>query len=299
MAMIADRIDEISTASGGRPALVPQAYWDATAAEHGKLMPPVGPPTHLSIKDGNWTDPTVWDAGTVPGDDAQVRVDHKVTYDSTSAAVLNSVSVNGTLKLTTTKSVMWVDTLTGMGFLDGGTAKSPAKAEFIFLRREAPGTSTRLGMTWMGKVRLHGEEKAARLHSTTDIPAGSTSCDLDGLDTANWQIGDKILFIATEILPNAATDPQYRGPTQVWTTHQGQSWETSDYKVMKNDAGFRQSADEVRTIIEISGTELIFDAPLKHAHRVYGGTLPHGQVVTLNPPVCNLTRSIVFRSAEN
>jgi hypothetical protein len=95
-----DRIDEISTASGGRPAVVPQSYWDATAAEHGKLMPPVGTPTHRSLKDGSWTDPAVWDAGTVPGDGARVRIDHQVTYNSTSTAKLDSVSVNGTLKLT-------------------------------------------------------------------------------------------------------------------------------------------------------------------------------------------------------
>src|SRR3954469_1306431 len=67
---------------------------------------------------------------------------------------------------------------------------------------------------------------------------------------------------------------------------------------MKNDAGFRQSADEVRTITAIAGTTLTFDAPLAHAHKVYGGTLPHGQEITLNPWVCNLTRSLVFRSAE-
>jgi hypothetical protein len=111
-------------------------------------------------------------------------------------------------------------------------------------------------------------------------------------------VGDKILFIATEVLPNASTDPQYRGPPQVWTTYQGQAGTASDYKVLKSDNGFRQSADEVRTITEISGEALTWDAPLAHAHKVYGGTLPHGQVVTLNPPVCNLTRSIVFRSAE-
>jgi hypothetical protein len=218
-------------------------------------MPPVGTPTHLSVKDGSWTDPAVWDAGTVPGDGARVRIDHQVTYNSTSTAKLDSVSVNGTLRLTGTKSVMWVDTLTGMGCLDGGTAQSPAKAEFIFLRKEAPGTSTRLGMTWMGRVRLHGEPKTARLHSTADIPAGATSCDLEGLGTANWQVGDKILFIATEVLPNASTDPQYRGPPQVWTTYQGQAGTASDYKVLKADNGFRQSADEVRTITAIAGED--------------------------------------------
>jgi hypothetical protein len=67
-----DRVDEITTISGGRPAVVPQKYYDDTAAEHGRLMPPVGTPTHRSLRDGNWTDPTVWDAGTVPGDGASV-----------------------------------------------------------------------------------------------------------------------------------------------------------------------------------------------------------------------------------
>jgi hypothetical protein len=293
-----DRIDEITTISGGRPAIVPQKYYDDTAAEHGKLMPPVGTPTHKSVKDGNWTDAKIWDAGTVPGDDARVRVDHAVTYNSTSTAKLDSVSVNGTLKLTSTPSVMWVDTLTGMGVLEGGTAKAPARAEFIFLRRQAPETSTRLGLTWMGKVRLHGEKKTARLHSAADMPIGATRASLAGLDAANWQVGDTILFIATESLPTVTNDLQYRGPPQVWTTFQGQSGTASDYKVLKNDSGFRQSADEVRTITEIFGDELTWDEPLAFHHNVYRGTLPHGQVVTVNPPVCNLTRSIVFRSAD-
>jgi hypothetical protein len=293
-----DRIDEISTASGGRPAVVPQSYWDATAAEHGKLMPPSAPRRivgqgrqldrsgRVGRRHGSWRRRP--GADRPPGHLQQhehgearfrLRQRHAQADDHPERHVGRHADRHGVL--------------------DGGTAKSPAKAEFIFLRQEAPGTSTRLGLTWMGKVRLHGEPKTARLHSTADIPAGATSCDLEGLGTANWQCGDKILFIATEVLPNASTDPQYRGPPQVWTTYQGQAGTASDYKVLKSDNGFRQSADEVRTITEISGEALTWDAPLAHAHKVYGGTLPHGQVVTLLPPVCNLTRSIVFRSAEN
>jgi hypothetical protein len=293
-----DRVDEITTISGGRPAVVPQKYYDDTAAEHGRLMPPVGTPTHKSVKDGNWTDAKIWDAGTVPGDDARVRVDHAVTYNSTSTAKLDSVSVNGTLTLTSKGSVMWVDTLTGMGALEGGTAKAPARAEFIFLRRQAPETSTRLGVTWMGRVRLHGEKKTARLHSAADMPIGATRASLADLDAANWQVGDTILFIATESLPTVTNDLQYRGPPQVWTTFQGQSGTASDYKVLKNDSGIRQSADEVRTITAISGDELTWDEPLAFHHKVYRGTLDHGEVITVLPPVCNLTRSIVFRSAD-
>jgi hypothetical protein len=127
-------LDGFGRPAGGRPAELLRRHGgrarQADAARRHRDAP--------SVKDGNWTDPAVWDAGTVPGDGARVRIDHQVTYNSTSTAKLDSVSVNGTLRLTTTPSVMWVDTLTGMGVLDGGTAQSPAKAEFIFLRRRRP-----------------------------------------------------------------------------------------------------------------------------------------------------------------
>lgn len=57
--------------SGGRDAGlgIPDAYWTAIydQLQDTNTHPGLGPATHTAVKSGNWSDPTVWDVGTVPG----------------------------------------------------------------------------------------------------------------------------------------------------------------------------------------------------------------------------------------
>src|SRR5688572_32511383 len=78
------RIPQISTKIGGRPAVVPQSYYDAVAAEEAdaNMHPSLGPFTVTAVKSGNWSDPTLWSTGAVPGANATVDLGaHFVTYD--------------------------------------------------------------------------------------------------------------------------------------------------------------------------------------------------------------------------
>ena len=83
----ASRTAMISTLSGGRDAdqVIPTSYWDNIQAgsENPDQHPSLGTATHNAIKSGNWSDPTVWDAGAVPGAGhiASIGGTYAVVYD--------------------------------------------------------------------------------------------------------------------------------------------------------------------------------------------------------------------------
>src|SRR5687768_7304308 len=90
----AERIPQINTKIGGRPAVVPQSYYDAVVAEAAdpNMHPSLGPYTATAVKSGNWSDPTLWSTGALPGDNATVDLGvHDVTYDISSTIKIKHI----------------------------------------------------------------------------------------------------------------------------------------------------------------------------------------------------------------
>lgn len=302
------RVAELTSKSGGRTFTLAeqQGYHDFVAVEAIDPLqhPSLGTATHTAVKSGDWSDPTLWSTGTLPGDNAIVNVStFTVTYDVSSTAKIAGIHVSGagTLKWSTTvDTLLWVDTVICHGTLIMGDVVAPipesatlgkAKAEVVFWASQAPGATVRLGLNTMGPVRIHGSPKAHALQSNTSIPVGATSVDLSDIPTANWRVGDTIMFVATEASGNNSTDPQYSGPTTVYVPGgNGGSTQT---------LGFKKSGDELRVIAGISGTTVSWATPLLYAHNVYSDTLPDGRTVTVRPVVASLSRSILFRSADS
>lgn len=302
----ANRITEITTMSGGRPAVVPQAYHDYVAvdSQDTNTHPHMGPYTHVATKNGLWSDPTLWDVGTVPGANSIVNIStFDVTYDIESDVLIKDIHVSGAGILRWAKNKdtrLWVDTIMDHGTLIMGEPGNPIpesatlgkpRAEIVFWQSEAPLATVRLGLNTMGPVRIQGAKKEHWLRATAAVLAGATSAVLDDVGTSGWRVGDTILFAATENAGTSPTDPQYTGPTQFYGPFQNAAG------VQTRTQGYRLSQDEERVITAISGNTVSWATGLTYDHKLYFGTLPRGQVVTINPIVANKSRSIQFRSA--
>ncbi|WP_230280286.1 hypothetical protein [Croceicoccus sp. Ery15] len=270
--------------------------------------------THNAVKDGNWSDATVWDAGTVPGDLAAVNIGNfDVVYDvlaTTERLTDVQVSGQGSLRFARTRTKMIVDTIMCHGFLDMGSWQDQIpdsgltdgnghripQCDVVFWASEAPLTSARLGLMTMGPVRIQGEDKLARSFATGALMAGATTITLEDAPF-NWRVGDQILIQSTESAGTASTDAQYEGPTSYY----GCAGDTTLRQITTTGFygnGYKLSQDEVRTITAIAGNTITLDSALTYSHLVYTNTLPDSTAVTVKPNVAMLTHSVRFRSAD-
>ena len=91
------RIPALTVRIDGQPNPVPQKFYDAMAVDsaNSNTHPHMGPFTHTAIADGLWSDPTIWNTGTVPGENAVVNTTTKiVTYDLESDVKVNDIHVS-------------------------------------------------------------------------------------------------------------------------------------------------------------------------------------------------------------
>lgn len=300
------RIPMITAWYTGKTVPTPQSYHDAVAvdAADANTHPHMGPFTHNTVKSGFWSDPAVWDTGTVPGANAVCNVAHDVSYDAESDVKIKDIHVGGAARFRFVDfkdTRLWVDTLMnhgvqslpdGVRYIPESATPGKPRCEVVFWQSEAPGKTTRLGINTMGPCRIAGADKTPRLWCPAAIPAGATSATIPGLATAKWRAGDTIVIGATTDGGVSSTDPQYTGPTQFYGPFNGTD------AVRTRTSGYQLSRDEPVTITALVGDTLYWDAPLSHEHPVYADTLPHGEQVAHKVPVVNLSRSVRFRSAD-
>jgi hypothetical protein len=292
------RIPQITTKIGGRPAVVPQSYFDAMATEASdpNMHPSLGPYTATAVKSGNWSDPTLWSTGSVPGESASVNLGaHFVTYDVASTVKIKHIhNSHGGIFERAPGSVLWVSTQMFHGIYIEGEADAPIPSsnptQTVYWYSDAPGQTVKFGLVCMGPARMRGETKKHYLQGATNLVAGATTVQLIGVSTANWKVGDEICIGATESSAPATSDPTYTGPTSFTGSWNGS---TSTQTQLQ---GFKTSQDEPRTITAINGDVITLNAPLTYNHMVYSTTLPRGQSVTVRPVVANFTRSIQHRA---
>lgn len=313
------RVAEISTMTGGRTAVVPQAYANrVTIDAFNPALHPIGDPlspsctiyTHKAVKDGNWSDATVWDVGSVPNANSIVCTSgYDITYDVFSNILIKDIHVSGTSTWKWSRTVqtrLWVDTFQCDGDFDVSTFQNPMPdsgilvggkrqpmAEIIHWQSEAPLNTARLGTIITGAIRWHGARKTNTIEATGTIAAGATSVTLEkNAAQAGWKVGDEILIVGTEWSGTSSTDAQYSGPTSFWGPVQDANGTRTQ------NSGFKNNQSETRTITEVDGTVVRWTDPLQFNHVITIDTLPRGQVVTLRPIVSMLTQSFRIRSAD-
>lgn len=308
-----DRVEDVRTSFGDRPNTTPYTFYEAGRNE---FLDPVTHPhimgiTHRTVKSGRWSDPTVWENGRIPGSGAiwAATAPYTLIYDVKSDVILKDglIEFGAVFRLATdVETRMRIDYLMAMGplsLVDPGTVPGKPKHEIIFHQSEAPGPSTRLGLMAMSSTRIVGAKKVSHLNvglspaqvaageKVPSVLAGATRAYLPGLAESGWQIGQVLMFGGTEFVPEATSDPQYRGPTQFYSAKP-----SLNKTVYLNRYKFGQ--EEQRTITGFDGNWVIFDSPLVYNHVGAYDVLPQGQPATIHPVVGNPSHSIELRSAS-
>jgi len=246
-------------------------------------------PTVISKQNGNWSSPSTWVEGRVPGVDDVVKVapGHTVTYDTSSNSALAALGIEGVLKFSTTKSTLLkVGTILVYrnGSFQVGTESAPipsnVKVEIIIADRplatSAPDPVTNAydpqqfgtGIVSFGEVIMHGHKQDSTwLRLTQEPKAGQQTLFLESEPTG-WSVGDEL------VLPDTRQTPLIR-------RFSGEPNEPIDLQL------------EELTIASISGKTVTLTAPLKYDH--LGGRDTDGNLIAL-PHIGNLSRNILIRS---
>mgnify|MGYP002717909663 CR=1 FL=1 len=302
------RLSEISLAYGGRSIPPPQTYYDRRALKSQDVDYALPAFTHVAIKNGNWSDSTTWDVGTVPGNNAVVRTGaFNIVYDVSSNAQIWAVQVDplGTFAHSTTietKLVVYCFRNRGVHFWQDtqpSATTGKARHEILFWFPESPGATAKGGYVSTGPIRWAGQKKSRRL-TCADITAGATTITLDRVPE-NWRVGDSLLIGALSTPARAASDPQYTGPTSAYLPI------NNSFGVRTNSYGYAQSHDEVRTIAAISGTSITLNAAVTYDHLSYTETVPlpptgfadgvpASTTITLKPFVVMLSSNLMMRT---
>lgn len=219
--------------------------------------------THVAIRSGDWSDPSTWEGGRVPGAEAQVYIPAgtQVIYDVDSEVPLATVRVDGHLKFSTSQDTnMLVETIvTGHGskFEVGSAADPmPVSIDATVTFRDTPinrgqdPDQLSHGLMAFGEVEVQGASKESHLKLDGQVNRGDRTIEVDG-NTANWEVGDTIVIIGTG----------------------------------------NGSRDEERVITAINGDQITFNQALSYDHNP-----PQG--MDFDTYVGNLSRNVTFRSED-
>lgn len=209
-----------------------------------------------AVLNGQWSDPTTWQGGRLPGAGENVLIPTglSVLLDSMEAARLKTIRVDGALSFSpAAETRLLVDTLvvTAGGNLTMGTATDPvtSRATLTFLDTGSLESSFARGLISHGTISIHGIEKTPWAYLLSSPLAGDTTL-VFAQPISGWSIGDTLLIPGTS-----------RKAVQ----------------------------DELRVIGAINGNTVQI-APLTYSHRT-----PAGEALLLLP-VANMTRNVVLQS---
>jgi PKD repeat protein len=237
-------------------------------------------PTVVSVKSGNWSDPTVWSTGKLPGagDVVDINAGTTVTYDVNSTVALNTIAINssGSLKFRTdvnTKVVVGNFEVLPGGYLEIGTAANRIAANVtadIVIANQSINTTQDpnqygTGLIVLGKMTTFGAAKTPYVLLATEPRAGDTTLKLSAA-ASGWKVGDKLLLPDTRQL-----DDMTRGPTNYVP-----QWE-----------------ELTIAAIDSTGTVITLGSALKFNHL---GAHDSKGTLTFLPHVVNRTRNVIVES---
>lgn len=194
------------------PSPLPHLDDAAKQQEHLAMLAlvPYESVTRKTIRNGAWSDPTIWLGALVPSANDNVLISQgtSVTLDTETARV-RTVRVDGTLSFSREKSThLWVDTVVvnPTGFLDIGSIQSPIPAALtarITIIKDNPVVAEtaydplelRKGIIAHGPFRTHGVKKTAFV-PLAGARAGDRTLTLSE-NPENWVAGDKLILAAT------------------------------------------------------------------------------------------------------
>lgn len=259
-------VDRVRTE--GRNLLIPVS---AEALKRGPgvmSLVPLEAITRTAVQSGPWSDPAVWDTGSVPGHGSAVRIPANltVTVDGVFSDRADTVRLEGHLRFAEDRDTqLTVGTLVTLpdSILEIGTPESPIQSDVSAtlliadhgpIDRVADPKALGRGLLAMGRVVMRGTERTAFAALEGNATTGQTELRfVDGIP-ADWRVGDEIVIAGTS----------------------------------------RNSGDEeIRTILDVQNDALIID-PIENWHAVPGTTRPTSTPLRIH--VANLTRNVIVRS---
>jgi len=244
--------------------------------------------THISVKSGNWSDPTVWSAGSVPATGGVVQIANgtTVTYDLNNSATISlkavSVESGGTLTFLNNGTPVSITAATYLvkpgGTFLVGTVQNPIPSlsgdnSMITINFADQPTDTvndpsayGTGFLGLGTVHIYGAVKTPFVRLAQEAKKGDTTLTLSG-PVNGWNPGDRLAIPDTRQLASDSTEA-FGNYVPQW---------------------------EVLHIQSVSGTVVTLTAPLQFNHL---GARDTGGVLTFTPHVTNLTRAVRFQSAN-
>jgi hypothetical protein len=235
-------------------------------------------PTITSVTSGNWSAPTTWSAGRVPGAGDRVHVDTAtaVTYDVQSDESLDCADVDGILHFATnTNTRLKIGNLMIMagGALEVGTSAAPVPdgitAEIIIADKPLDTTldpeQFGTGLIGFGRVSMSGSPKTPTFTRLAAEPmAGQTTLELSEVPTG-WKAGDKLILPDTRQLPWTDNPIDLTAPRQ----------------------------QEELTIASVSGAQVQLVSPLEFNHKGARDLTGH---LDFLPHIGDMTRNVIIRS---
>jgi Ca2+-binding RTX toxin-like protein len=271
-------------------SVLPHAHNPVEQREHlaALALVPTSSATHVAIKNGSWFDPSIWQNGAVPDNNADVWIQPgvAVTYDAQSDARIHTIRVDGTLQFAADLNTkLLVDTIVVVpeGTLIIGDQTTPIRndhtAQIIFTSDRPVDTTwdpTQLsrGLISHGTASIYGADKLDFSGLAQDAIAGDNELVLNlpaGTDSPlGWKIGDQLALGGTS------------------------------YEHWGSDADNTRFHDEVLTITAINGNHIRFTNndihSGDHTRLRFDHTRPAGSQDSLSLYVANTTRNISFET---
>ncbi len=229
--------------------------------------------TITSVGNGNWSSPSTWNAGRVPGasDVVNVAAGTTVTYDQVSDTAIPCIGVNGALAFRTDVNTrLKVVTLEVMpsGALSVGSTAQPVAAGVTaeIVIADAPLDLVNdpeqygHGIVGFGVTTMSGQVKTPFVRLAGELNAGDASLPLSAA-VSGWNPGDRV----------ALPDSRH------WAI------ESESYTP-------RWEAD---TVASVGGTTLNVATPLQFPHP---GARDGNDTLKILPHVANLTRNVIVHS---
>ncbi len=260
-------------------------------------------PTVQSVKNGNWSDPTVWSSGSAPGENAIVNIPSGISiiYDTISSQNIGEIQVNGTLAFShSSNTQLDVGSLLVLptGKLEIGTESDPIPSNIKVTIRlvDLPDIAyTHLH----GQVRLqpviHTHGGTLDIHGapiqntwttlTQDAPAGAATLTVKD-SVGDWKVGDTIIVTGTNKIYVKGQTGELPNQNPITPLPSGCTIISSSPDCI-DPAQFQV---EEAIIASVSGATITLTAPLKNTHlgtfprQAAVGLLSHNVVITSKDP---------------
>ena len=184
----------------------------ARAEEHCAALSLATPEnaTHSVVASGDWSNPAVWQNGSLPtnGSHVYVPADLTLTVDSIVGETIQTLRIDGTLRFdTAVDTELRVDTLVGApgSVFEMGTVENPIdEAVTARLVVADTGEIDRIndpfgmgrGLILHGTSRIHGTEKTSWINAAGALEAGDTTITLSRIPIG-WNVGDTLVIAGT------------------------------------------------------------------------------------------------------